>query len=331
MVQFIPLFMSVFFLTVILAVLMLPLLKKIKASQTILHYVKEHSSKQGTPTMGGLIFIASILIIFIAFGGIARHKYAAVVLSIAAGYGVVGFLDDFIKIYFKRNLGLRAYQKMVFQLIVAAITAAFVQANGITSLQIPFTRAFVDTGFFTVPLTVLAVIATTNCVNLTDGLDGLASGTSVVTLTALAALIFAKSHYLSLLGDSLLSSEMLGITKLLVTAAGAIFAFLCFNSHPARIFMGDTGSMALGAFIAVSAVFSGYTLFIPLLAIMPVISGLSVILQVASFKMFKKRIILMAPYHHHLQQLGIGESKISFMYAAITLILCLCLIFFSIL
>lgn len=328
MIERIPVFMLTFFLTIFLGILLLPALRKAKASQTILHYVKEHSSKQGTPTMGGIIFVLAIALSFTVYST-DKSSYALVALAISAGYGIVGFLDDYIKIRFKRNLGLRAYQKIIFQVIVATVAAVFAYQSGITELHLPFTKTTVDLGAFVIPLTIAVFIATTNCVNLTDGLDGLAGGTSLIVFFALSLLLSAKHDWLDMSGYSFLSGEYYNLLNLSVSCCAAVLGFLCFNSYPAKVFMGDTGSLALGGFIASISVFSGNTLFILVFGVMFVVSGLSVILQVFFFKVFKRRIVLMAPYHHHLQQKGHHEAKISAVYMIITLCLSLICVYFS--
>lgn len=323
----IPVFLLTFFITLLLGLVLLPVLKKIKASQTILHYVKEHSDKQGIPTMGGLFFIFSVIISFLLYAS-QFSKYGAVAAVIMFAYGTVGFLDDFIKVYFKRNLGLKAYQKIIFQVSIAIIASFFIYYNGLTVLDIPFSKTSVDFKWWIIPVTMVVFLSTTNCVNLTDGLDGLAGGTSFVCFAALAALIFSRITFCDISGDTILYEEYYNLFYLCVSACGAMLGFLCFNGFPARVFMGDTGSLALGGLIASLAILSGYSLFIPFIGIMFVVSGISVIAQVFSFQVFKKRIILMAPYHHHLQQKGHHEAKITLAYMTVTLIVSVVIIYF---
>jgi phospho-N-acetylmuramoyl-pentapeptide-transferase len=300
----------------------IPALKRFKASQTILHYVKEHMGKQGIPTMGGIIFIAAIVISYFVYAS-ALNKLSGVALAIMFSYGVVGFLDDFIKIRYKRNLGLRAYQKIIFQLLISFIASFFVYYSGITTLSVPFSAAETDLKLWIVPLSMFVFLATSNCVNLTDGIDGLAGGTSFICFIALALLIYKKADLLDLSGLIMQSEEYKNLFLLSVSGAGAMLGYLHFNSYPAKVFMGDTGSLALGGLIASLAIFSGYSLFIPVIGIMFVVSGLSVIAQVFSFQVFRKRVFLMAPYHHHLQQKGMHEAKITMLYMTITLIMSL--------
>ena len=296
-----------------LTVLLLPLLKKLKAGQYILSYVKEHAAKGGTPTMGGLAFIAAIIISSLLFCGVGNNKIN-LTLAITGGFAVVGFIDDFLKIRHKENEGLKPYQKILFQIAIATVAAVYCYLNGITAVNIPLFRGLgYDIGWGIIPLVIFVFIATVNCVNLTDGLDGLAGGTSVAYLAFMGAM-------LALSGD--------GLSTVSFCAVGALFAFLLFNVNRACVFMGDTGSLALGGLISCVSVFSGNVFYIPVLGIMFVISGISVILQVIYYKRTRKRIFLMAPIHHHFQMKGYSESKISFAYFSVTcLVGIICLIF----
>lgn len=290
-----------------------PLLKKLKAGQYILGYVKEHKNKGGTPTMGGLAFIAAIIIVGLCVLGV-NNGQANLTFAITAGFTVVGFLDDFLKIHRKENEGLKPYQKILFQVAIAAVAAAYCYKNGLTRLNIPFGGGFsVDISWGIIPLVIFIFLATVNCVNLTDGLDGLAGGTS--------------SGYLLILG-LMLCMQGVNFAPLCFIAAGALAAFLVFNTNKAVIFMGDTGSLSLGGFIACVSVFSGNSLYIPLVGIMFVISGISVIVQVIYYKRTRKRVFLMAPLHHHFQMKGYTECKISYVYFALTVVVGIfCLIF----
>lgn len=297
----------------LLLIVLLPLLKKLKAGQYILGYVKEHKSKSGTPTMGGLAFVAAIIIAGVCMCGFNSGQ-ANLTLAVTAGFTIVGFLDDFLKIYRKKNEGLKPYQKICFQLAIAIVAAVYCYINDITRINIPFAGSLsVDIKWGIIPLVTFIFIATVNCVNLTDGLDGLAGNTSLA--------------YLIIFGI-LLTIQGVNLAYLCFAAVGAIAAFLVFNTNKAAIFMGDTGSLALGGFISCVSVFSGNSLYIPILGIMFVISGISVIVQVIYYKRTRKRVFLMAPLHHHFQMKGYSESKISFAYFILTaLIGIFCLIF----
>lgn len=321
-----------FLVTLAVSPFVIALIKREKVKQTILSYVEAHSSKSGTPTMGGIIFLISISVVgYICFDD--SSVLAKMSLLVFLAYGLVGFLDDFIKFKFKRNLGLRAYQKIIFQLAISIAVGLFVYFSDLLGgvIVIPFLNKTIDIGFWIVPLVVLIYLATTNAVNLTDGLDGLASSTTLVfmfimtiLLTILSGLVFA--------GESeVFQTELFNIVKLSSVVTGALLAFMIFNCFPAKIFMGDTGSLALGSLVASIAVFSKTSLYIPIIGIMFVASAVSVIVQVAYYKLTKKRIFLMAPLHHHFEKKGVHEVRITICYALITLFVGLALILVSIL
>jgi len=315
-------FLVAFFLSLAGNFMLLPLLRKVKARQSILCYVVEHSGKNGTPTMGGIAFIVAIIVSACVFCDIS-NKGTIVSLTVFAAYAVVGFLDDFIKIKFKRNQGLCAYQKIIVQFVIALIVAFFVWGNIATGdkLRIPFTDESLRIGFWIVPLTVFIYLACTNGVNLTDGIDGLATSTSICYLAGFALLLWKESESLSLSGDTYAYRQTQSILCLCVLSCGALSAFLLFNANNAKVFMGDTGSLALGALVACVAIITRYSLFIPIVGIMFVVSCVSVIVQVTYFKITKgKRIFLMAPYHHHLQKKGWSETRICVLYCAVTAI-----------
>lgn len=300
-----------FLLSLIATAALLPLLKKLKAGQYILSYVKEHASKGGTPTMGGIAFITVIIAVSFVFCGFGDNRIN-LTLAITGGFAIVGFLDDFLKIHRRENEGLKPYQKIIFQVSIATIAAVYCYMNGITALKIPFGGGIEwDIGWGVIPLVIFVFIATVNCVNLTDGLDGLAGSTSAAYLAVLGVMLAAgKEGFVAF------------------SAVGALAAFLVFNTSKASLFMGDTGSLALGGLISGLSVFTGNTLYIPVLGIMFVLSGISVIIQVIYYKRTKRRVFLMAPVHHHFQMKGYSESKISYVYFVITsLVGITCLIF----
>ena len=283
--------------------------RKLKASQTILHYVDKHASKQGTPTMGGLIFIMTLL--FSSIFLFRENSFLAwFAIAVTTGYALLGFLDDFIKIKFRHNEGLKPYQKIIGQFGLALIVAIYLYVTGRTSLTF-FAWNF-DIGFWIIPLVVIVIIATTNAVNLTDGLDGLAGGVSFVYVLVFG-IILALTENL----------EFSNLAMLCFGVCGGILGFLLLNAYPAKIFMGDTGSLALGGFIAVVAVFSGLELLLPIMGIMFVLSALSDIIQVVYYKRTKKRVFLMAPLHHHFEQKGVHENRIVIVYIFVTAVLSL--------
>ncbi len=305
-------------LTVLTGLLVIPLLRKIKAGQQILHYVKTHKEKNGTPTMGGLFFIGSAVIIFMIFGGL-KGRLATVAMSIGLAFLLVGFIDDFIKIKFHRNEGLKAYQKIIFQIAIAVTAGIFAYINGITVFNLPFSSSRIDLGWWTIPLVSVIFIAITNSVNLTDGLDGLAGSVSAVYLLCMVALINVQTLAINNYFTS--ATEFNSLNLLSCTLIGGLLGFLVFNSNKAKVFMGDTGSLSLGGFLGSISIFSLNSLFIPIIGIMFVMSSISVIVQVVYFKRTKKRVFLMAPLHHHFQLKGYTETQITYCYSLITLIL----------
>ncbi|MBE7090492.1 MAG: phospho-N-acetylmuramoyl-pentapeptide-transferase [Clostridiales bacterium] len=305
-------FLICFALSFILFYLMIPLLRRIKAGQPILAYVKEHESKGGTPTMGGLmVFLPSsiLCLLFTRNGALSLFS-----VSVTLSYMIVGFLDDYIKIKTRKNEGLKPYQKILFQLVVAVVGAFFAYRNGITFLHLPFFNQTVFLGIWIIPLFIVAFLSITNSVNLTDGLDGLAGMVGLVYLIVMGIVISVQA------AGAVSRGELDSLTIFSFATAGGILAFLCFNFHPAKIFMGDTGSMALGGLIGCVSMFSGNCLYMLVLGIMFVLSSISVIVQVVWYKRTKRRVFRMAPLHHHLQMCGMKEGKIAFIYATVTLL-----------
>lgn len=302
-------------ITILLGRLVIPILKRIKAGQPILKYVSTHKDKNGTPTMGGLFFILPSIVVFYIFNGF-ENLACNVSVAITLAFMVVGFMDDFIKIKVKDNQGLKVYQKIIFQLGIALIAGFFAYRNGLTNFYLPFSKSAINLGFWTIPLVAIVFIAITNSVNLTDGLDSLSSSVSIVYLAFLSLIIFLQSKINGF--NYFLTSENQGLILLSLSFIGGILGFLVYNSNKASVFMGDTGSLALGGLIGSVSVFSCNTLLIPLLGITFVASSLSVIIQVIVYKAKKKRVFLMAPLHHHFQLKGYSESKISYIYSLIT-------------
>lgn len=287
---------------------LIPVLRKIKAGQNILVYVKEHKGKGGTPTMGGIAFVFATLVAVCLFAS-TWDRRLIVTLAVGFSFMIVGLLDDFLKRKHKENLGLRAWQKFLFQSVIAVFCGIYSYRAGITRLYFPFINQSVSIGWLIIPTTAFVFLATVNAVNLTDGLDGLAAGTSVPFFGTIGVIILLQN-----------GSQSLALTAFCLT--GSLLAYLLFNVHPASVFMGDTGSLALGGFASCICVFSGNTLYVPILGICFVFSVISVIIQVIYYKVTGgKRVFLMAPVHHHFQQKGFSESRIAYAYFLITLLI----------
>ena len=297
-------FLLALLLGVLLSFPILKLSKKFHLSQTILHYVDKHAGKSGTPTMGGLIFIFAIIFssLFFLQGQILNSILA---LATMFGYGLLGFLDDFIKVKFHKNEGLKPYQKIIGQVGLSLIFAIYVYLN--IGGKLEFFGLKIDIGFFIIPFIVFFFVAVTNSVNLIDGLDGLAGG--------------VNSAYFLFFGFILILLGFEQYALLCFACVGALLAFLIVNCFPAKIFMGDTGSLALGGLMASIAVLSSTELLMPIIGLVFVVTVLSDILQVAYYKKTHKRIFLMAPLHHHFEKKGVHENRIVFVYILITLVL----------
>lgn len=317
--QIIPTALTAFAASVALSPLVLTLAKKLKAQQTVLHYVEQHSGKSGTPTTGGWIFLLAATFAVLIF---CRERLAVMTLAISLAYGTVGFLDDYIKIRFHRNEGLKAYQKIIAQFGIAVIVSVFVAENEFLggAILLPFADGVFDVSWGIIPLVLFIYLATTNAVNLTDGLDGLAGWTSFVYLCGFCAICYLLAGSAVDSGESVRATELFALSGTSLSFAFAVLGFLCLNSYPAKIMMGDTGSLALGGCLASVAVFSREPLLILFSGIMYVVSCISVIVQVAVFKLKGKRVFLMAPFHHHLEKKGWHEAKITAVYVVITLV-----------
>ncbi len=297
-----------FILSLIFCKILIPLLRKWKAGQNILSYVKEHKSKSGTPTMGGLAFVLATIATSAFFLEI-RDTGVVLAIIVSLAYMLVGLLDDTLKKKHKENLGLKAWQKFSFQTLVAIMVGLFCVKNGLTKWFLPFTKIRFNLGIWVFPLIVFTFLASVNAVNLTDGLDGLAAGVSVPFFAGLGIIVMLEG-----VGE--------GYSVLAFALAGSLLAYLIFNSSPASVFMGDTGSLAIGGFVSCIACFTGNALYILIIGFPFVLSVISVVLQVIYYKATGgKRIFLMSPIHHHFQQKGYSETKIAYSYATITAVL----------
>lgn len=314
-----------FAIGVIIGPFFIKLMKRLKFGQQVRDDGPQtHLAKQNTPTIGGIIIFVAVAIVCAVY---SLNGMALIAALTAGAYGIVGFLDDFIKIVKKRSLGLRAYQKIIGQFGIAAIVAVYAYNSPYigSSIYLPFTQQMLDLGVFYIPIAIFVIIAVVNALNLTDGLDGLASGVSgVIILTFTAIIAVMGSRYTDLSYHAVaLSNQLDSLATFGAIMLGGVLAFLRFNIYPARIFMGDTGSLMLGGAISALVLFSRLALFIPVAGGVLVASCVSVILQVGSYKLRKKRIFKMAPLHHHFELKGNHETKVTAMYVIVTIILCL--------
>ena len=302
-----------FIISVVLTKLEIPILRA-KAGQNIREDgPQSHLSKAGTPSMGGIAIIisavAATLIAGLVWGGSVSDML--VILFVFLGFGFIGFFDDYLKVIKKNNLGLRAYQKFGLQIVISVALAVFLAnyAQGSTNVYIPIADVYVDFGIWYIPFIVFVVLAMTNAVNLTDGLDGLASG-----VTALVTLFFSVGG---------LTYGIASGTYFCAAVCGGCLGFLVFNKNPAKIFMGDTGSLALGGGLAAAAIVMKMELLLPIVGLIYVIEALSVVLQVGYFKLTKgKRIFKMAPIHHHFEKCRFKEVHVVIAFWIFTVICC---------
>lgn len=306
----VPVLLS-FALSVIMGPVVIPVLKKLKMGQTErVEGVQSHLKKAGTPTMGGVIILASILITSLFY--IKDYPMMIPILFLTLGFGLIGFLDDYLKVVMKRSDGLYPKQKMALQILVTAIFAFYlVQYTDVPlTWLLPFTDGkYLDLGVLAVPMMFIVIIGTVNGVNFTDGLDGLASSVTVLVATFFTVVAIGTKS---------------GIEPVTCAVVGALLGFLLFNVYPARVFMGDTGSLALGGFVASTAYVLQMPLFIVIVGLIYLVEVLSVMIQVTYFKKTGgKRIFKMAPIHHHFELCGWSETRVVAVFSIITAILCL--------
>ncbi len=312
-----------FVIAVIITKFEIPVLRQ-KAGQNIREEgLESHYAKAGTPSMGGISFIIAAcittLVMTAVFGG--NFSHAVAILIIFVGFGVIGFLDDYLKIIKKQNEGLKAKQKFALQIVLSVIFAVIVSniSDYGTQVYFPIVDTFVDFGFFYYIFVVFAVLAMTNAVNLTDGLDGLASGvTALVTLFfAIAGMIFGTTHVVD-------NANII----FFAAVCGGCLGFLVFNKNPAKVFMGDTGSLALGGGIAAAAITMKLELLLLVAGLLYVIEALSVVMQVSYFKATHgKRIFKMAPIHHHFEMCGFSEKQVVIGFWLFTFVCCIAAMF----
>ena len=290
---------------------MIPFLHKLKFGQTVRDDgPQSHLKKNGTPTMGGIMILTSVVITSMLF--IRQYPNAVPVLFLTLGFGLIGFLDDYIKVVLKRSMGLRAWQKMALQIVVTGVFAVYITRYTQVSLamKIPFLEGqYLDFGWLNIPILFFIVIGTVNGTNFTDGLDGLASSVTVL-VAAFFSVVAVGMHA--------------GIEPVTCAVAGALLGFLLFNVHPASVFMGDTGSLALGGFVAGAAYMMQMPIFIVIVGFIYALEVVSVIMQVSYFKITHgKRTFKMAPIHHHFELCGWSETRVVAVFSIVTALLCL--------
>lgn len=317
-------FLTSFFVSLLLLVVCYKVLKKIKAKQTIYEYVAMHKSKAGTPTMGGISFVLGTIIsaVFLLEGFVLPAYICIFVMLLNA---LVGVYDDSIKIKKRQNGGLKPWQKLVLQSIIFGLFGLILIKFDATKIIVPFAKITIDLGWWVVFFSIIIGLFFTNCTNLADGLDGLECFITTPVTTALGAILLLISHSDNF--NFVKNAELMTNFGLMsIIFSGAIFSFIFYNSYPAKIFMGDTGSLAVGGFLVAIGFFSGTIIYVLLFGILFVATGISVIMQVSYYKMTKKRIFLMAPLHHHFEKKGYHEAKIATIYFMITMVVSLIII-----
>ena len=307
---FLPVLIA-FGLSVMMGPVIIPILRKLKMGQTErVDGVQSHLKKAGTPTMGGVIILLSVVITSVFY--IRDYPKIIPILFVTLGFGLIGFLDDYLKVVMKRSDGLFPKQKMALQIVVTAVFAFYLVKFTDVSLTmlIPFSGGYyLDIGWFAIPLMFFAVIGTVNGVNFTDGLDGLASSVTVLVATFFTVVAIGTKS---------------GIEPITCAVVGALLGFLLFNVYPASVFMGDTGSLALGGFVASTAYMLQMPVFIVIVGLIYLIEVLSVMIQVTYFKKTGgKRIFKMAPIHHHFELCGWSETRVVAVFSIATALLCL--------
>ncbi len=300
-----------FVLSVIMGPIVIPFLRRLKMGQTErVDGVQSHLKKAGTPTMGGVMILGSVIITSLFY--VKDYPRIIPVLFLTAGFGLIGFLDDYLKVVMKRSDGLYPKQKMALQIVITAIFAYYVVkvAKIPLTMLVPFSGGkYWDIGWLAVPLLFVAVIGTVNGTNFTDGLDGLASSVTVLVATFFTVVAIGTKS---------------GIEPITCAVVGALLGFLLFNVYPARVFMGDTGSLALGGFVAGAAYMMQMPLFIIIVGLIYLVEVASVIIQVTYFKKTGgKRFFKMAPIHHHFELCGWSETRVVAVFSVVTAILCL--------
>lgn len=299
-----------FAISAVLGPIVIPFLRRLKVGQTERKELESHLKKNGTPTMGGIMILAAIVITSVFY--VKDYPKIVPILFMTVGFGVIGFLDDYLKVVLRRSDGLLAWQKMILQIVVTVIFAVYMVCYSDVSLTmlIPFSGGkYLDIGWLAIPVLFIAVVGTVNGTNFTDGLDGLASSVTIMVATFFSVVAVGSNA---------------GIAPITCAVVGALLGFLLFNVYPASVFMGDTGSLALGGFVVSTAYMMQMPLFILIVGLIYLVEVLSVIIQVTYFKKTGgKRIFRMAPIHHHFELGGWSETRVVAVFSITTAILCM--------
>lgn len=290
---------------------MIPFLRRLKCGQTVRDDGPDtHLKKSGTPTMGGLLILSGVVVVSLYF--LDSCPQIMPVLFMTLGFGLIGFIDDYIKVVCRRSLGLRAWQKLLLQLIVTGLFAGYLLEYTDVSLamEIPgIDDKWIDLGVWNIPILFFIVLGTVNGINLTDGLDGLAGSVTVIVAVFFAVTAIGRQN---------------GVAPIACAVVGALLGFLLFNAHPAAVFMGDTGSLALGGFVAACGYLLEMPLYIAIVGLIYMVETATVIIQVAYFKLSGgKRLFKMAPLHHHFELCGWSETKVVALFTILTALMCL--------
>lgn len=304
-----------FIITTVLGPIVIPMLRRLKVGQTEREELKSHLAKTGTPTMGGIIIIVSVIVTSLIYMG--RYPRIIPILFLTVGFGIIGFLDDYLKVVLKRSDGLLAWQKMICQIVITGVFAAYMilYADIPLTMLVPFSNLvlegglYLDLGWLAIPVMFIAVIGTVNGVNFTDGVDGLVSSVTIMVATFFTVVSVGTNS---------------GISPITCAVVGALLGFLLFNVFPASVFMGDTGSLALGGFVVGTAYIMQMPLFILIVGMIYFVEVLSVMIQVTYYKKTGgKRIFKMAPIHHHFELSGWSETRVVAVFSIITALLCM--------
>lgn len=304
-----------FAVSAVLGPFVIPFLRRLKVGQTERKELESHLKKNGTPTMGGIMIIAAIVVTSLFY--VKDYPKIVPILFMMIGFGVIGFLDDYLKVVLRRSDGLLPWQKMLLQIVVTTIFAVYMvrYSDVALTMLIPFSGGkYLNIGWAAIPLMYLAVIGTVNGVNFTDGVDGLVSSVTIMVATFFSVVAIGTNA---------------GIEPITCAVAGALLGFLLFNVYPASIFMGDTGSLALGGFVAATAYMLQMPLFILIVGLIYLAEVISVMLQVSYFKYTKKktgtgkRIFRMTPIHHHFELGGWSETRVVAVFSIVTALLCM--------